>query len=212
MKFFNTFSSKNTRFSNLLINFLNLGLSKRFTKLTQLVLRIGESLKIRFLGTFGLRLGFDILDVSILKALHAITKSFNGKTIGISLGGISEILLLARPKFSNASVTLIGILDSLNLSPFGFDTLNFSAKLLRKSVRFSGRTNKLEEAVGILDTLSLCDSLQTLGVSILGLGLNIFSLNTLQSGFAKRRCACHNVRHRVILVRTLRRNRTTVGL
>ena len=212
MKFFNTFSSKNTRFSNLLINFLNLGLSKRFTKPTQLVLRIGESLKIRFLGTFGLRLSLDVLNLGILQTLHTITERIDSKTIGISLSGVSKVLLLARPKFSNTSITLISVLDSLDLGPFGFNLLNLRGEFLRKSVRFSGRTDELKEAVRILDTFSLCDSLQTLGVSILSLCLNIFSLNTLHCGLTKRRGTCHNVRHRVILVRTLRGDGTTFGL
>lgn len=212
MKFFNTFSSKNTRFANLLIDFLNLNLSKRFTKPTQLVLRISESLKIRFLGTFGCRLGLDILDVSILQALHAITESFNGKSIGIGLSSLGKIILFAGPKFSDTGITFGGILNGFNLGELGVNLINLSLKTLRKSIGLSGRTNELKEAIRIFDTLSLCDSLQTLSISIFGLCLNIFSLNTLQSGFAKRRGACHDVRHRVIRVRTLRGNRTTLGL
>ena len=165
---------------------LGLSVSKRLTTLTESVLGLGDSLKIRFLGAFRLRLSLDILDVSILQTFHAITESINGKTIGISLGGISEVLFLARPKFSNTSVTLISVLDSLDLGPFRFNLLDLCSEFLRKSIRFSGRTNKFEEAISILNTFSLCDRLQTLSVGILGLRLNIFSLNTLQSGFAKR--------------------------
>ncbi len=173
---------------------------------------ISRHLKIRFLGTFGLSLSLSIRNLSILQALHAITKSFNSKAISISLSGLGKIILFAGPKFSNTSITLFRILDSLNLGKLGVNLINLSLKTLRKSVRLSGRTNEIKEAISILDTFSLCDSLQTLGVSIFGLCLNIFSLNTLQSGFAKGRSACHNVRHRVILVGTLRGNGTTVGL
>ena len=187
--------------------------------LTESIFRIGKSLlvisigrKIRFLSTFSCRLGFDILDVSILQTLHAITESFNGKSIGISLSSISKVLFLARPKFSDTSITLSGILNGFNLGELGINLINLSLKTLRKSIRLSSRTNKFEEAISILNTFSLCDRLQTLSVGILGLCLNIFSLNTLQSGFAKRRGACHDVRHRVIRVRTLRGNRTTLGL
>ena len=212
MKFFNTFSSKNTRLANLLINFFNLSLSKRFTKPTQLILRLSESLKIRFLGTFSLSLSLSIYNLSILQALHTITKSLNGETVGVSLSGLGKVIFLARPEFSNTSITLGRILNGFNLGKLGVNLINFSLKTLRKGVRLSGRTNELEKTIGILDTFSLCDSLQTLSISILGLCLNIFSLNTLQSGFAERRSTRHNVRHRVVLIRTLRRNRTTVGL
>ena len=173
---------------------------------------ISRHLKIRFLGTFSLSLSLSIRNLSILQALHAITKSLNGETVGVSLSGLGKVTLLTRPEFSNTSITLGRILNSFNLGKLGINLINFSLKTLRKSIRFSSRTNEFEETVRILDTFSLCDSLQTLGVSILGLCLNIFSLNTLQSGFAKGRSACHNVRHRVILVRTLRGNGTTVGL
>ena len=187
--------------------------------LTESIFRIGKSLlvisigrKIRFLSTFSCRLGFDILDIGILQALHAITKSLNGETVGVSLSGLSKIILFARPKFSNTSIAYVRILNGFNLGELGINLINFSLKTLRKSIRFSSRTNKLKETIGILDTFSLCDSLQALSISILGLCLNIFNLNTLQSGFAKGRSACHDVRHRVVLVRTLRGNRTTVGL
>lgn len=200
-------------------NFTGLRISKIHTTSTKSVLRTFKSLlvisigrKVRLLGTFRLRLSLDILNLDILQTLHAITERIDSKTIGISLSGVSEILLLARPKFSNTSFTLIGILDSLDLGPFGFNLLNLRGEFLRKSIRFSGRTNELKEAVRILDTFSLCDSLQTLGISILSLCLNIFSLNTLHCGLTKRRGTCHNVRHRVILVRTLRGDGTTFGL
>lgn len=173
---------------------------------------ISRHLKIRFLGTFGLSLSLSIRNLSILQALHAITKSFNSKAISISLSGLGKIILFAGPKFSDTSITFGRILNGFNLGELGINLINFSLKTLRKSIRFSSRTNKLEETIGILDTFSLCDSLQTLSISILGLCLNIFSLNTLQSGFAERGSAGHDVRHRVILVRTLRGNRTTVGL
>ena len=147
---------------------------------------ISRHLKIRFLGTFGLSLSLSIRNLSILQALHTITKSFNSKTISISLSGLGKIILLAGPKFSDTSITFGRILNGFNLGELGINLINFSLKTLRKSIRFSSRTNKLEKTIGILDTFSLCDSLQTLSISILGLCLNIFSLNTLQSGFAKR--------------------------
>ena len=204
---------------NVLNDFIGLLISQTNTTIAKSVLRTFKSLlvisigrKIRLLGAFGLSLSLNIPNLSILQTLHTITKSFNGKTIGIGLSGLSKIILFTRPKFSYTSITLGRILNGFNLGKLGVNLINFSLKTLRKGVGLSGRTNELEEAIGILDTLSLCDSLQTLSISILGLCLNILSLNTLQSGFAKRRSTCHNVRHRVILIRTLGRNRTTVGL
>lgn len=213
---FRIFQSSTKRILNNLLCFRLLDFN---LTLTESIFRIGKSLlvisigrKVRLPNTFSLRLGFDILDVGILKTLHTITEGLNGKTISIGFGGVSEILFLARPKFSDTGITFGGILNGLNLGELGVNLINLSLKTLRKGVGLSGRTNKLKETIRILDTFSLCDSLQTLGISIFGLCLNIFSLNTLQSGFAKGRSACHNVRHRVIRVRTLRGNRTTLGL
>ena len=218
-KFISFAHLRNASTENVLNDFIGLLISQTNTTIAESVLRAFKGLliisigrKTRPLGAFRLRLGFDILDVSVLQALHAIAESLDSKTIGVSLSGLSKIVLLARPKFSNTSVTLFGILDSLNLGKLGVDLVNLSLKTLRKSVRLSGRTNEIKEAVSILDTFSLCDSLQTLGISIFGLCPNVFSLNTLQSGFTERRGTRHNVRHRVILIRTLRGNRTTVGL
>lgn len=213
---FRIFQSSTKRILNNLLCFRLLDFN---LTLTESIFRIGKSLlvisigrKIRLLGAFGLSLSLNIPNLSILQTLHTITKSFNGKTIGIGLSGLSKIILFTRPKFSYTSITLGRILNGFNLGKLGVNLINFSLKTLRKGVGLSGRTNELEETIGILDTLSLCDSLQTLSISILGLCLNILSLNTLQSGFAERRSTCHNVRHRVILIRTLGRNRTTVGL
>ena len=127
-----------------------------------LIISIGR--KIRLLGAFRLRLGFDILDVSVLQTLHAIAESLDSETIGVGLSGLSKIILFARPKFSNTSVTLIGVLDGLNLGPFRFNLLNLRSEFLRKGVRFSGRTYKSEEAIRILNTRSFSDSLQTSSV------------------------------------------------
>ena len=213
---FRIFQSSTKRILN---NFLCFRLLDFNLTLTESIFRIGKSLlvisigrKIRFLSTFSCRLGFDILDIGILQTLHTITESLNGETISVSLSGLGKIILFARPKLSDTGITFGGILNSFNLGELGVNLINLSLKALRKSIGLSSRTNELKETIRILDTFSLCDSLQTLSVSILGLCLNIFSLNTLQSGFAKRRGACHDVRHRVIRVRTLRGNRTTVGL
>ena len=194
-----------------MLNF-NLTLTKSVLCTFKSLLVISIARKIRLLGAFGLSLSLSICNLGILQALHTITKSLNGETVGVSLSGLGKVIFLARPEFSNTSITLGRILNGFNLGKLGINLINFSLKTLRKGVRLSGRTNKLKKTIGILDTFSLCDSLQTLSISILGLCLNVFSLNTLQSGFAERRSTCHNVRHRVILIRTLGRNRTAVGL
>lgn len=173
---------------------------------------ISRRLKIRFLGTFSLSLSLSIRNLSTLQALHAITKSLNGETVGVSLSSLGKIILFAGPKFSDTGIAFGRILNGFNFGELGINLINLSFKTLRKSIGLSSRTNELKEAIRIFNTFSLCNSLQTLSVSIFGLCLNIFSLNTLQSGFAKGRGAGHNVRHRVILIRTLGRNRTTVGL
>ena len=160
-------SSTKSVLNNLLcLRLLNFNLT-----LTKSIFRIGKSLlvisigrKIRLLGTFRLRLSFDILDVSVLQTLHAIAESLDSETIGVCLSGLSKIILFARPKFSNTSVTLIGVLDRLNLGPFRFNLLNLRSEFLRKGVRFSGRTHKSEEAIRVLNTRSLSDSLQTSSV------------------------------------------------
>lgn len=103
-----------------------------------LSLRVSERLTTITESVFGLGLGLGILNLGILQALHAITKSLNGKTISISLGGIREVLFLAGPKFSDTSITFGRILNSLNLGELGVNLINFSLKTLRKGVRLSG--------------------------------------------------------------------------
>ena len=210
---------RNASTKNVLNDFVGLLISQTNTTIAESVLRAFKSLlvisisrKIGLLDTFGLSLSLSICNLSILQALHAITKSINGETVGVSLSSLGKIILFARPKLSDTGITFGGILNGFNLGELGINLINLSLKALRKSIGLSSRTNELKETIRILDTFSLCDSLQTLSVSILGLCLNIFSLDTLQSGLAKGRGTCHNVRHRIVLVRTLRRNRTTVSL
>ena len=213
---FRIFQSSTKRILNNLLCFrlldFNLTLTKSVLRTFKRLLVISIGRKIRPLGTFGLSLSLSILNLSILQALHAITKSLNGETVGISLSSLGKIILFAGPKFSDTGIAFGRILNGFNLGELGINLINLSLKTLRKSIGLSSRTNELKEAIRIFNTFSLCNSLQTLSVSIFGLCLNIFSLNTLQSGFAKGRGASHNVRHRVILIRTLGRNRTTVGL
>ena len=122
-----------------------------------LVISIGR--KIRLLDAFGLGLSLGILNLGILQALHAIAESFNSKAVSISLGSVSEILFLARPKFSDTGITFGRILNGFNLGELGIDPINLSLKTLRKSIRLGGRTNELKKAIGIFDTFSLCNSL-----------------------------------------------------
>ena len=142
-------------------NFFLFGRRQLFNTRNLSTIQTSTRTQIILLGTFGLGLSFGIIDLSILQTFHTIAKSLNGKTVGVSLSGLSKIILFTRPKFSDTGITLGRILNGFNLGELGINLIDLSFETLRKGVGLSGRTNEIEERISILDRLSFGQSLQT---------------------------------------------------
>ena len=185
-------------------------ISKFNTTLTKSILGLFLSTSKRSTGTQIILLSTFGLNLSILQTLHTIAESLNGETVGVSLSGLSKIVLFTRPKLSNTSITLGRILNSLNLGELSINLINLSLETLRKGIGLSSRTNEIKERIGILDRTSFGQNFQTSSIRQLSLSLNILSLNNLHSRTLQTLKTTLNSGTGVILIRTTGRNRTGI--
>ena len=172
---------------------ISIGRKIRPLTITEGIFRIGKSVlvisigrKIRLLDTFGLGLSVRKISLRFDSAFIGISHILRNKTIRIGLRSLGCLLSGALIEFLNAGSLLVNIRDGVNLGILGSNLIHSGTEATRKKFVILDTLDNIKNFVRLVDADSLGLNFQTISVSQLGLCPNIFSLNTLQSGFAKR--------------------------